>query len=310
MASEEIDFAYRYPFSEEAKAVIAEKSPKSIEYRYLELGKARLEADIAGKADYFNIALENVKIGYIISYIYARMIASAVGNPYVVSEFAKGEAKRSAAALASEPLVVTERLAKGLGCGLMLNENKEFIMGFSEFLLKKPKGAYFSLANSRLRGGFVVLNATDAVHMLEHIIELKVSSGMPIPKQSLPKEIVEYSKGVEFKAPESKKRGVFQGSTWIDRLLSTPIPDVRHRVVNLVLAPYLVNIKGMEVDEAVKVITAYIEECKKLNPDTNIGETYIKYQCNYAKNKGMRPLSMAKARELLDQFFDFDKRGD
>ena len=86
---------------------------------------------------------------------------------------------------------------------------------------------------------------------------------------------------------------------WIERLLQTPIPDVRHRTVNLILAPYLVNVRNMSPEEAFKVINDYIERCKKVNPDTKIGEQYIRYQCNYAKKRGMRPLALQKAKELL-----------
>ena len=63
----------------------------------------------------------------------------------------------------------------------------------------------------------------------------------------------------------------------------------------------------MDVEQAVEIIKKYIDECKQLNPNTDVSETYIRYQCNYAKNKGMRPLSLSKARELLGEYVDLGK---
>ena len=87
--------------------------------------------------------------------------------------------------------------------------------------------------------------------------------------------------------------------------LATPIPDVRHRSVNLV-APYLVNVRKMDENAAADRIVEYIERCKLLDPNTKVNETYVRYQCRYAKNKGMRPLSLVRAKELFRGIVEFD----
>jgi hypothetical protein len=76
--------------------------------------------------------------------------------------------------------------------------------------------------------------------------------------------------------------------------------------VNLILAPYLVNSKGLEVEQASRIIVDYIERCKQIDPSTKINERYIEYQCNYAKKRGLRPLSLDRARELLGDQIDFE----
>ena len=76
--------------------------------------------------------------------------------------------------------------------------------------------------------------------------------------------------------------------------------------MNLILAPYLVNTKGLDVEQASRRIIVYIERCKQIDPSTKINDRYIEYQCNYAKRKGLRPLSMERARELLGEHIDFD----
>ena len=81
---------------------------------------------------------------------------------------------------------------------------------------------------------------------------------------------------------------------------------MRHRVVNLILAPYLINVRGMSEEGAFKTISAYIERCRAVDPNTKVNDSYIKYQCAYAKKKGLRPLSLVHARELLGSYVDFD----
>ena len=85
----------------------------------------------------------------------------------------------------------------------------------------------------------------------------------------------------------------------------TPIADVRHRTVNLILAPYLMNVKQKNEDEAVALIMEYISRCKEIEPNTNVNSTYVRYQCRYAKSKGLKPLSLTNARELLGDVLNF-----
>ena len=302
-----LDMAYKYPFSEEAKSVIAEKGPKSIEYKYLELGKSRLEAALSGKQSFFEMKLDNIKLSYVISYIYARMLASASGNESIIRAFASGEAKRSGMALANEPKSVLLRLAKQFSFNMMSSKEEEFIISLSEYLQKKPNGERYTLVNMKLKDGNIMLSKEELQRILEHSIYIKVLSGLPLPKGQLPKEIIDYYSSSKIKLPQSKLKhtATSQESAWIENVLATPIPDVRHRAVNLVLAPYLVNVKGMSVEDATSAIMKYIDECKRINPNTDVSEVYIRYQCNYAKNKGMRPLSISKAKELLGEYVDF-----
>ena len=93
---------------------------------------------------------------------------------------------------------------------------------------------------------------------------------------------------------------------WVEKLLATPIADIRHRTVNLILAPYLVNTKGMSVDQATKIICEYIERCKLLDPATRVNERYVRYQCDYAKKRGLKVLSLDRAKELLGSALDIN----
>ena len=117
--------------------------------------------------------------------------------------------------------------------------------------------------------------------------------------------MIDAAKGV--KLPERRLALDLKGGAyaWIEKLLATPIVDVRHRSVNLILAPYFTNVKGLDEEEATKAVMEYIERCKAVNPNTRINEAYIRYQCKYAKNRGLKPLSLVKARELLADVIEF-----
>ena len=46
------------------------------------------------------------------------------------------------------------------------------------------------------------------------------------------------------------------------------------------------------------------EKCKIIDPNTKITDSYIRYQCGYAKKRGLKPLSFKRAKELLGDFLE------
>ena len=75
--------------------------------------------------------------------------------------------------------------------------------------------------------------------------------------------------------------------SYIAKLLITPIKDGRHRIIWLILCPYAINILKLERDEAVELISKYIEECNELYP-TSAGFT-LEYHLNRAIITGLKP---------------------
>ena len=51
---------------------------------------------------------------------------------------------------------------------------------------------------------------------------------------------------------------------WIKNLLNTPIDDERYYCVWHIIAPYLVNIKGLSKTEASDIISAWLDKCSSL----------------------------------------------
>ena len=295
---EQLDFAYRYPFSEEAKTLVRSLDMKDVERAHVLGGKARVEEAL--KDDRLEFVESNYgKMESVLSYVYARMLVSALKNSAVIRRYATAESKRAAAAMEKDTDASITKLSNELGLQLK-KEDDSYRMAFVAYLDNMPEEDGLELANQRLVGGTVLLDRHRVIKVLGIAIKKSIEKGLPIKLESIPKIVVAYSK--EIKVPYKPVAGsaVQSGKvTWIDRLMQTPIPDCRHRTVNLVLAPYLVNGKGMPVDKAVEAILNYIALCKTVNPDTNITERYIRYQCEYAKSHGLRHLSLKRAKTEL-----------
>lgn len=296
-----LDFAYRYPFSKDARDIIAH-APQELDERLVRAGKLRVEEDLLGSAGYHPTGMADIKRTHVLSYVYSRMLISAVNSAPHTEKYARAEARRAGSSLEADTLPNVLKLQGELGLE-MGYAHERFVIGFSRFLAASPKSGRLALARQELEKGAVYLDRTGAVMLIEGAVAAEIRKNLPIPASELPARILEEAKTLSL--PKIAARADVKGSYgWIERMLSNPIADVRHRTVNLVLAPYLVNVRGMPVDDAAKVITDYIERCKQMNPDTRINSTYIKYQCKYAKEKGMRPLSLEKARELYRGVLD------
>jgi hypothetical protein len=241
----------------------------------------------------------------VLGYVYARMLVSAIGDAYSISRFAAAEADAATFFLAFDTPDTMIKISEEIGLGLV-KEGDCFSISFEKFVSIPKKEETLKLVNQKITSGKVTLDVLVAQKFLGYAIEKEIASRLPIEKKQLPKEVIEAAKGLK---PQEQRivLGAGKGTyAWIEKLMATPITDVRHRTVNLILAPYLTNIKGLDEDSAARVIIEYIERCKKVNPNTKINETYIKYQCKYAKTKGLRPMSLVRAKELLKGVADFE----
>jgi hypothetical protein len=84
---------------------------------------------------------------------------------------------------------------------------------------------------------------------------------------------------------------------WVEALLSRGIPDGRHRLLWLVVAPYLVNIKGFSVEEASARTMEWLARCGEIRPLDGDFEDLSRYYCEYAARTGLKPLSLRRLRE-------------
>ena len=299
-----LDLAYKYPFSSEAKAIIA-AGQQQFDVKALGDGRSRVQDALDKSLEFVRIPIASIKLAHLTSYVYARMVVSSLKSVAALNAYAESEAHRSAEALLegdeAELVHITEEL------GIRVRRKGELIgVAFEEYASRMPRSERFSLSRQLLDNGIVYMSRETAVGFLEAPIKREILKGLPIPARDMPKEVAEYAKAVKLpvvKTPGGTGRDAGRYG-WVEKLLANPIPDVRHRSVNLIFAPYFVNVKGLSEEDAVKAISDYIERCRQINPDTKINVTYIRYQCRYAKEKGIRPLSLEKAKGLIGMYVD------
>jgi hypothetical protein len=61
-----------------------------------------------------------------------------------------------------------------------------------------------------------------------------------------------------------KSGAAVKGSSVIILISSSPIDDYRKNAVNLILAPYLINVRKVSYDVALNIINSWLGKCGKL----------------------------------------------
>ena len=87
--------------------------------------------------------------------------------------------------------------------------------------------------------------------------------------------------------------------TWIEHLTQTPIEDFRKLVIDLILAPYLINIRKLSYQESYAIIRNWLDKCNELRTLDNYRnfELQIKYALKNAINKRIGPMSNGKDKD-------------
>ncbi len=303
-----MDFAYRYPFSAAAKRIV-EQQRSAIEIKYIDRAEKHIEAARSGKLHYIDVSLDYLKLDYVMTYLYARMILSAMGDRNASLEYSIAESKRSAEALGTANDAQVAAVAAEIG--LEIKKSKigmdEFSIPFTNYITNAPKRPEYALVNQPIREGNVILGRASLIGLIANAAAMRMASGIAVKTAELPKEIIARAKAMKAAALKNmeateRHKGSSRSSEWIEKLIKTPIPDARHRTVNLILAPYLVNVKKLNDDDAIRIILDYIERCKGIEPNTKINEQYIRYQCDYARKKGLKPMSFENAKELIGEY--------
>ena len=301
-----LDFAYRYPFTPEARDIILRSKPE-LNQKYLKAGLLRAsEALERGGIKFTKMNLYDQKYTSLMGYVYARMLVSALNSKAAIEKYIRAESRRAREILANDAENLP-RLASSLRCGIVQTK-PYYSLRMEEFLLYSGKSKELSLVKQELYEGTVYLAIRKAAVLLGIISIREIRRNLPIPAGDLPLEVVASSKSLPLPEPVLPRspRADTERYGWIEKILANPISDVRHRTVNLILAPYLVNVRGMRESDASKVISEYIARCKELNPDTDVNSSYITYQCRYSKAKGLKPLSLDNAKSLLSHVLDLD----
>jgi non-catalytic primase subunit PriX-like protein len=105
----------------------------------------------------------------------------------------------------------------------------------------------------------------------------------PFPKQlqELKTRVVQYVPAARMKTNK--------GYLYVEDLLQHPVSDGRHRLVWLVLAPYLVNVKKMSDEDAIGRIRAFVAAAG----ESSAMRRFVEYNVRRARRNGLLPPTFA-----------------
>jgi hypothetical protein len=83
----------------------------------------------------------------------------------------------------------------------------------------------------------------------------------------------------------SPKPKTNKGYLYVEDLLAHPVSDGRHRLVWLVLAPYLVNVKKLDDETAIEKIRAFVAAAG----ETSAMRRFVEYNVRRARRNGLLP---------------------
>jgi Primase X len=87
-----------------------------------------------------------------------------------------------------------------------------------------------------------------------------------------------------------------------------PIDDHRKLVVGLILSRYLINIRGLDYEQAHKIIWDWLNKCaqlRRLQPSTSHFDRYVvEHQINEAQDSGRLPMTLQTMQAKYSELYE------
>jgi hypothetical protein len=96
---------------------------------------------------------------------------------------------------------------------------------------------------------------------------------------------------------------------WIDALLKAPVRDYRKYAVWRILAPYLVNVKGLDNKKAYYTIMSWLDGCSKLERLSFYYGSRVRDDIRRARKVGYYPISLSNLQKDKPELFEIIQNG-
>jgi hypothetical protein len=227
------------------------------------------------------------------SFFAAALVASQ--DSVLSSRFSKKEAERAKEFfVGEEPRAKVTAVAECFGNTLQLedegNGRPSYTLPFEGYLMlvsryelaKNPK---WKLARQALDRGLDRMSDNMLNDFFGDCAFGAIAEGVrnlrraPFPKQLLgvKLDVIQY-------VPSPKPR-TNKGYLYVEDLLAHPVSDGRHRLTWLVLAPYLVNVKKLDDEQAIEKIRAFVAAAG----ETSAMRRFVEYNVRRARRNGLLP---------------------
>jgi hypothetical protein len=166
---------------------------------------------------------------------------------------------------------------------------EDYLKATTHFELKSQ---FWRLVNRPLSKGVVYLAENGVNDLFGDLSEKMIYGGVKnLRKVPFPKQLTQVRETLlPFLPPPMVKST--RGYLYVEDLLSHPVSDGRHRLTWLVLAPYLVNVKKLEEEQAVEKIRAFVAA----KGETSAMKRFIEYNVKRAKRNGLMPPTLSKLK--------------
>lgn len=270
---DELDFAVRYPFTSEAKAVIENAT---LTDRVVELGLERIKKALRGDEKARMLIDDTGKREDIASYAAARMILGSLRNSFITGRFAVNESKIVRSHLDKEGMANVRKVAARFGIE-PLEADGRTVLDLPTYLRYSVRAPHYRLINRKLRNGLVEVSDNDLRRLIEEAVR-KHTEGIPLVKDA-PDAVKKAGEKLLEELPKSETTIVVREGDHPPCILQLLENAKKHQNLNhsarYFLATYL-NAIGMGEDAMVGVYSQM--------PDFN--ERTTRYQISHLKKKG------------------------
>ena len=231
------------------------------------------------------------------SFFAAAMVASQ--DPYMTSKFAQKESERSKGFFVKEAgdskiSIMQECFETRVAPVQNESQQLAYSMGFEDYLIlvtragltKNPR---WKLARQALQSGKIYISDNLLNDLFGGCAQSAIAEGTKNLRRAVfPRSLAEVRNSVLRYVPTPKAKST-KGYAYVDELLKRPVSDGRHRLVWLVLAPYLVNVRKLEDEDAIDRIRAFVS----VAGETRDLKRFVEYNVRRARRNGLMPPTLS-----------------
>lgn len=285
------DLELRYPFAPRSRrffeSIPVEEGLASMDV--IGQTESRLLSSL-GRAKYEPSISELVEFS---SFFAAALVASQ--DTVLASRFSKKEAERAKEFFVrEEPKTKVTTTAECFGVALQGTDTgngranyslpfESYLSSVSKYeLAKNPK---WKLARHDLDKGIVSMSDNMLNDLFGDCALAAIADGVRnLRKAPFPKQLLGVKTDVIQYVPSPRPR-TNKGYLYVEGLLAHPVSDGRHRLVWLVLAPYLVNVKKLDDETAIEKIRAFVA----VTGESSAMRRFVEYNVRRARRNGLLP---------------------
>jgi len=227
------------------------------------------------------------------SFFAAALVASQ--DPVLTSRFSKKEAERAKEFFVrEEPKAKTEIMGECFSAAPSLvevaGERGSYSMSFERYLTlvsryELAKNPRWKLVRQELDAGTVYMSENMLNDFFGDSALAAIAEGVRnLRRGQFPKQLLGVKADVMQYVPTPRPK-TNKGYLYVEDLLAHPVSDGRHRLVWLVLAPYLVNVKKFDDETAIEKIRAFVAAAG----ETSAMRRFVEYNVRRARRNGLLP---------------------